>query len=133
MTGFLLDTNAFLFIISRSDRVAAERIVALREAERWVSQVCAIEIAIKHGLGKLTLPPPFETSFSYAMSEAVADLGADLLPISMSHIETLDRLPMHHRDPFDRLIIAQALAENLTVVTRDRAFALYPGLDVHEI
>jgi PIN domain nuclease of toxin-antitoxin system len=133
LSGFLLDTNAFLFLVSRTDRLADRRMARLEEEQRLVSQVCAIEIAIKLGLGKLDLPPPFATSFSYAFSEAIEVAGADLLPIEMAHIEALRHLPLHHRDPFDRLIIAQALAENLTVVTRDRVFALYPGLDVYEI
>jgi len=133
LNGVLFDTNALLFMVSRSDRLAAIRVNALERRVRAVSQVCAIEIAIKLGLGKLTLPPPFHTSLAHAFHDAVASLGADVLPIEMSHIEALSHLPLHHRDPFDRLIIAQALAENLTVVTRDRSFALYPGLDVYEI
>jgi PIN domain nuclease of toxin-antitoxin system len=133
LNGFLFDTNALLFVVSRSDRLAAGRISAIGGEARWVSQVCAIEIAIKHALGKLSLPPPFQTSFAHAIDEAVQGVGADLLPIEMQHIEILSHLPLHHRDPFDRLIIAQALSENLTVVTRDRAFALYPGLNVYEI
>jgi PIN domain nuclease of toxin-antitoxin system len=132
LTGVLFDTNALLFMVSRSERVAS-KVSDLAQRKRLVSQVCAIEIAIKFGLGKLTLPPPFQTSFGHAFGEAVFSLGADVLPIEMTHVEALSHLPLHHRDPFDRLIIAQALTENLTVVTRDRAFALYPGLDVYEI
>ena len=100
---------------------------------RFVTEVSGIEIAIKQSIGKLRLPPPFQTSFAYAFTEAADALSADVLPIKLSHIEVLSYLPLHHRDPFDRLIIAQALAERLTVVTSDRAFALYPGLDVYEI
>jgi PIN domain nuclease of toxin-antitoxin system len=133
LTRYLLDTNALLFLVSRSDRLAAGRVSAIGMQPRFISQVCAIEIAIKQSLGKLTLPPPFQTSFAHAFAEATDGLGLDLLPIEMAHIETLSHLPLHHRDPFDRLIIAQALAENLTIVTRDRHFALYPGLDVYEI
>ncbi len=133
MNGFLLDTNAFLFVISRSDRVAADRIEALLNQPRQVSQVCAIEIAIKLGLGKLSLPPPFHTSLAHAFAEAADLFVAPILRIEPRHVEMLSHLPLYHRDPFDRLIIAQALAENLTVVTRDRVFALYPGLDVYEI
>jgi PIN domain nuclease of toxin-antitoxin system len=133
LNGFLLDTNAFLFVISRSDRVAADRMAALLDQPRRVSQVCAIEIAIKLGLGKLSLPPPFHTSLAHAFADAADRFVAPILPIELRHIEMLSHLPLHHRDPFDRLIIAQALAENLTVVTRDRSFALYPGLDVYEI
>jgi PIN domain nuclease of toxin-antitoxin system len=133
VNGFLLDTNAFLFVISRSDRVAADRMAALLQQPRSVSQVCAIEIAIKLGLGKLSLPPPFHLSLAHAFRDAADRFVAPILPIELRHIEMLSRLPLHHRDPFDRLIIAQALTENLTVVTRDRAFNLYPGLDVYEI
>jgi PIN domain nuclease of toxin-antitoxin system len=133
VNGYLLDTNAFLFIISRSDRLAADRIARLAPASRAVSLVCAIEIAIKLSLGKMPMPAPFETNMAHAFVNAVDRVGARVLPIEMSHVEVLAQLPLHHRDPFDRLIIAQALAENLTVVTRDRSFALYPGLDVYEI
>ena len=133
MSGFLLDTNALLFLISRSDRLSERALTPLERGPRYVSQVCAIEIAIKLALGKLTLPPPFSTSFAHAFNDAVALAAADLLVVQLPHIETLSRLPLHHRDPFDRLIISQALVENLTVVTRDRSFGLYPGLDVYEI
>ena len=133
MSRYLLDTNALLFMLSRSDRLVRDRVMAIRPDPRFVSQVCAIEMAIKQGLGKLALPPPFSTSFAHAFADAVDGLGLDLLPIEMHHIEALCHLPLHHRDPFDRLIIAQALVENLTVVTRDRSFGLYPGLDVYEI
>ncbi len=98
-----------------------------------MSQVCAIEIAIKQGLGKLALPPPFQTHFGYAFAEAVRELSAELLPIDLAHIDTLSNLPLHHRDPFDRLLISQALTEGLTVVTNDRAFAAYDGLNILEV
>jgi PIN domain nuclease of toxin-antitoxin system len=133
LNGYLFDTNALLFTLSRSDRLAAGRVQALSGHRRFVSQVCAIEIAIKQGLGKLSLPPPFSTGFAHAFAQALDGLGTDLLPVSMAHIEALSHLPLYHRDPFDRLIISQAITEDLTVVTRDRAFALYPGLSVYEI
>jgi len=133
VNGVLLDTNALLFLAFRADKLAERRIARLRGGDRYVSQVCAIEIAIKHGLGRLSLPPSFQTNFANGFAEAISELSAELLEIDMGHIELLSRLPLHHRDPFDRLIIAQALVENLTVVTRDRSFALYPGLPVHEI
>jgi PIN domain nuclease of toxin-antitoxin system len=133
VSGVLLDTNALLFLSFAADPPAARRFADLASAPRFVSQVCAIEMAIKRGLGKLTLPPSYQTSFASGFAESLDELGADVLPIEIAHIETLSHLPLHHRDPFDRLIIAQALSENLTVVTRDRAFALYPGLNVYEI
>jgi PIN domain nuclease of toxin-antitoxin system len=133
LTRYLLDTNALLFLVSRSDRLAASRVAEIGLQPRFVSQVCAIEIAIKQGLGKLPLPTPFQTSFARAFADAAESLGLDILPVAMPHIEVLSRLPLHHRDPFDRLIIAQALVENLTIVTRDLVFATYPGLSVFEI
>ena len=98
-----------------------------------MSQVCAIEMAIKLGLGKLAPSPPFETNFAHASLEAVEIAGANLLSIEMAPIDALSQPPLHHRDPIDRLIIAQTLTQTLTLVTRDRSFALYPGLDVYEI
>ena len=133
MNGFLLDTNAFLFVISRSDRVAADRMAALLDQPRRVSQVCAIEVAVKQGIGKLRLPPPFETDFGYAFTQMAGRLGAEVIDIDLRHIAAMARLPLVHRDPFDRLIIAQALTENLTVITRDRTFLDYAGLKVLRI
>jgi PIN domain nuclease of toxin-antitoxin system len=133
VSGYLLDTNALLILTLESDTAPAGLHAAFASRDRYVSQVSAIEMAIKQSIGKLRLPPPFQTSFAYAFVEAANVLSAEVLSVEMEHIDALSHLPLHHRDPFDRLIIAQALAENLTVVTRDRSFALYPGLDVYEI
>jgi PIN domain nuclease of toxin-antitoxin system len=62
-----------------------------------------------------------------------SEFSADILPIRLNHIDRLSRLPLLHRDPFDRLIIAQSLEDDLTVMTRDRAFAEYPGLRMVQI
>ena len=59
--------------------------------------------------------------------------GMSVLPIRLEHVLRVQELPMHHRDPFDRLIIAQSLEDDLTVMTRDRAFADYPGLSLVQI
>ncbi|MGH6956509.1 MAG: type II toxin-antitoxin system VapC family toxin [Caulobacteraceae bacterium] len=129
----MLDTNALLLMALEDVAVAAGGLETFASGRRYISHVCAIEIAIKHSAGKLPLPPPFQTDFRHAFGEMVQELGAHALPIELSHVAALAHLPLHHRDPFDRLIIAQALCEDLTVVTRDRAFALYPGLNVHKI
>ena len=133
MSGFLLDTNALLILTLESSEASASLRRAISAQPRFVSHVSAIELAIKSKIGKLELPPPFLTSFAHAFTEAVRSLSADILALDLRHISTLSHLPLHHRDPFDRLIIAQALAENRTIVTRDRHFTLYPGLDVYEI
>ncbi len=98
-----------------------------------MSHVSAIEIAIKNSIGKLSLPPIFDLGFEYGFAETVRQLAADGLPIEVAHVAKLRDLPLHHRDPFDRLLIAQAVTEDLTIVSRDRKFSLYPGLDVYDI
>jgi PIN domain nuclease of toxin-antitoxin system len=130
VSGVLLDTDVLLLFVFEPARVAQTHRNAFETADRYVSQICAIEMAIKFSLGKLPLPPPFQTDFSRAFAGIVADLSADMLPIELKHIDRLSRLPLFHRDPFDRLIIAQSLEDDLTVMTRDRAFSAYPGLQL---
>ncbi|MBV9511133.1 MAG: type II toxin-antitoxin system VapC family toxin [Caulobacteraceae bacterium] len=131
--GLLLDTNALLLLSFQPEDVPPRHLEAFEATDRFVSQICAIEIAIKFSLGKLPLSPNFRMDFSSAFNQIVSDLSADLLPIDLKHIDRLSRLPLFHRDPFDRLIIAQALEHDLTVMTRDRAFAAYPGLSLVQI
>jgi PIN domain nuclease of toxin-antitoxin system len=133
VTGFLLDTNALLLFAFEPEKVSKAHLEAFGGLDRYVSQVCAIEIAIKFSIGKLALPAPFQLDFPRAFTEMAAELSADILPISLNHIDRLSRLPLFHRDPFDRLIIAQSLEDDLTVMTRDRAFAAYPGLSLVQI
>jgi len=94
-------------------------------------------VAIRAGQETGGSAVPFEVGTLAQLDEIeeLPDGGYNLVVVGASrfHIDALSHLPLHHRDPFDRLIIAQALTENLTVVTRDRSFALYPGLDVYEI
>ncbi len=130
MSGYLLDTNALLLLGLAPEAAPPATLARLTEEPRFVSQVCAIEIAIKHSIGKLSLPLPFQTNFAHAFREMARELSADILDIDLGHIAALNHLPLHHRDPFDRLIIAQAVNDDLTIVTRDRTFAAYPGLDL---
>jgi PIN domain nuclease of toxin-antitoxin system len=131
--GILLDTNALLLFTLQSKAVSEAHRSAFAAGDRYVSQVSAIEIAIKFSIGKLALPPPFETDFPRAFLDMADQFGAEILPIDLKHIDRLSRLPLFHRDPFDRLIIAQSLENDLTVMTRDRAFAAYPGLSLVQI
>jgi PIN domain nuclease of toxin-antitoxin system len=133
VTRYLLDTNAFLLFGFGLSRVSESARSAVASGERLVSHVCAIEIAIKHSLGRLALPPTYDVDFEHAFAATTWELAAAMLPIDVAHIALLNRLPFHHRDPFDRLLIAQAIAEGLTVVSRDRKFALYPGLSLLHI
>jgi PIN domain nuclease of toxin-antitoxin system len=80
------------------------------------------EILIKVQSGKLNLPRP---AVPYLLSR-LAENRIKILPISLDHLLALERLPMHHRDPFDRMLIAQSLEENLPVITADPLFKKYP-------
>ena len=80
-----------------------------------------VEISIKDSLGKLSLPEPFDQMFPARLD---AD-GILLLPILVPHLQHHRRLPFHHHDPFDRLFIAQALVEDLTLISRDAKFPAY--------
>jgi PIN domain nuclease of toxin-antitoxin system len=131
--GFLLDTDAVLRLGFEPDAADARLAERLSETPRHISLVSAVEMAIKLSIGKLRLPPSFQVSFEHGFGETVRQLCADTLSLQLRHIEVLSRLPLIHRDPFDRLLISQAIAEDLTIVSGDRKFAGYPGLDVLEI
>jgi len=118
----LLDTHAFLFAIAEPGRLTAKtrRLLASPEVERWVSVVSLWEIAIKVQIGKL--PMPLDQTF---YTRHVQSLKAQTLAVSLQHSLAFMALPLHHRDPFDRLLIAQASQEGLTLVSRDTAFKPY--------
>ncbi len=90
-------------------------------------------MAIKAAIGKLSLPPPFQTDFQSAVRRMLEDSAIDLLPLDLPVVSRLRHLPQYHRDPFDRMIIAQALELGLAVATRDRAFFAYAGLEILEV
>ncbi len=114
----LLDTHVLLWWSTDSPRLAEGARDAIRSAGRVaVSAASAWEAAIKAGMGKLTLDVPFER---------VAEVnGFDKLPITLAHAAAVATLPEHHRDPFDRMLVAQARSEGLTLVTHDRAIEPY--------
>ncbi len=113
----LLDTHVLIWFDSGARlSPAAVRSIATA-AEVYVSAVSGWEVAIKSSLGKVTT--------TRTVVAACEEAGLLELPILLRHSELLQRLPMHHRDPFDRMLIAQATVEGLTIVTRDRAFAAY--------
>ncbi len=120
---FLLDTHCWLWWNSDPDRLPphALEVIANGENEILLSVVSAWEIAIKYTLGKLQLPlEPAE----YIPSRLKAN-KITALPIHLTHTLEVSALPLHHRDPFDRLIISQARCEALTIITADRQFATY--------
>ena len=121
----LLDTVTFLWAVSAPERISRAAMSALagEETVRELSVVSLSEIAIKQARGKLALDKE-------DLAQGVADLRLHVLPYTARHAYGLFDLPLHHADPFDRQIIAQALAEDIPVVTSDRSFSLYNGLQV---
>jgi PIN domain nuclease of toxin-antitoxin system len=114
----LLDTHVVLWELSGSRRLSAVAREAIEHAtELMFSVVSFAEIGIKASLGKLTVPDD--------LHEEVLRSGLRILGLGVDHGLAVARLPMHHRDPFDRLLIAQARAEQLTLVTADPRFAAY--------
>lgn len=115
----LLDTHALLWAIGDPERLHAVARMALAEErnEIWVSVASIWEIGIKRSVGKLKAPDDLGPHLEAANFEP--------LTITLEHATRAGSLPMHHRDPFDRMLIAQAQAESLTVVTRDARFAPY--------
>lgn len=113
----LLDTHVLIWW-DEGARLHREADRAVRAADQvYVSAVTGWEVAIKTSLGRLR---PRRT-----VTQAVAESGFEELPVRLHHAEALGRLPWHHRDPFDRMLVAQALAEGLTLVTRDPVFRAY--------
>lgn len=116
----LLDTNALVYLVGEPDSMRAEARDAVTDPENVVffSAANVWEIEIKVTSGKLTRP-------AADVVGAAVQQGYTELPISARHAEAAGRLPTHHHDPFDRVIIAQALSEDLIVVTRDGVFDRY--------
>lgn len=120
----LLDTNAFLWFISGSGRLSetARNAIADINNDLVLSIASLWEIAIKTSLGKLQLA----ISFDRLIHDQIEQNAIDVLPIHADHLTTIISLKFHHRDPFDRLIIAQGMTENIPVITSDAQFSNYP-------
>lgn len=119
----LLDTHILLWFLREPERLSAGLLSKIEDAGKnaTVSVVSLWEIAIKVSLKKLTLPKSFEELFPSSLDES----GISISMIEPRHFAALIELPFHHRDPFDRLLIAQARTDGMTVVTADPAFAAY--------
>jgi PIN domain nuclease of toxin-antitoxin system len=113
----LLDTHVVIWWMDGSLAAVVSDRFRAPTSDVVVSAVSAHEIAYKVRLGRLRVPG--------TAAEAAELSGFSTLSISLAHADAAGRLPLHHRDPFDRLLIAQAQLEGLTIVTRDRAFAAY--------
>ena len=119
-TPLLLDTQHFLWWQEGSSRITPETVGLVERApDVFVSAITAVEIAVKASIGKLQVP-------ATPLQEAITSAGFTSLPFAVHHAETLRILPLHHRDPFDRMLVAQAIADGLTLVSSDAALAAYP-------
>jgi PIN domain nuclease of toxin-antitoxin system len=119
----LLDTHVLLWSATEPARLGPAAVAALEDGAHdvLVSVVSAWEIAIKQSLGKLTLARPADQW----LPEVMKRTGFELASVDLAAALRVLHLPWHHRDPFDRLLIAQALEHGYTIVTRDAAFASY--------
>ena len=126
MTGYLFDTHVVIWLALAPQRIPANLLDQLREpeAELFTSPVTAMEIATKHRIGKLIEAEPLLHGYRAHLRR----LGTTPLPLADEHALLAGSLAWEHRDPFDRLLAAQAITEGLALVSADTAFKQLPGL-----
>lgn len=119
----LLDTHSFIWLASDETRLSQTAATFLRDVSNrlFLSIASEWEIALKHGKGRLALDLPLREF----LIDVPARLSVELLPISPSHLVAVSGLPEHHRDPFDRLLVAQCLVEDLPIVSSDTLLDRY--------
>jgi PIN domain nuclease of toxin-antitoxin system len=122
----LLDTHTFLWFVFGSVQLSPTARVMIEDSsnEKVLSVASVWEVAIKVGIGKIGLTKPVEDFFSEQLSRS----GIRLLPIELRHAARVSTLPLHHRDPFDRLLVAQSLSDGLPLVSVDSVLDAY-GID----
>jgi PIN domain nuclease of toxin-antitoxin system len=118
--NYLLDTHVFLWALSEPEKLSQKAIAVIQNPAHsvFVSAVSSVEITLKQSIGKLVVPTGLEAEIEVR--------GFQHLPFSYRHGERMRELPMHHQDPFDRMLLAQALEESLILVTHDKKMRLYP-------
>ena len=127
---YLLDTHTFLWFVNDSDEIPKQLFNLLEsDVDLFLSIASLWEIAIKVNIGKLTLPK----LYANFVSEQIKLNDIEILPISLEHLNVISTLDLYHKDPFDRLIIAQNLVENLTVISKYSAFDAYPITKLWEV
>ncbi|MGI8670889.1 MAG: type II toxin-antitoxin system VapC family toxin [Aridibacter sp.] len=119
----LLDTHTLLWFIAGDSSLSAtaRNLIEDTTNEKYVSTASLWETAIKISIGKMSLTTTFDTLFPHQLIIN----GFELLPIKVNHISAIISLPFHHRDPFDRILIAQAIEENMDLVSIDAVFDNY--------
>jgi len=117
---YLLDTHTLLWGLYDSSELSPQVIQIMNNETCFISIASLWEMAIKSSLGKLDLSQPIPVIFSKCK-----EYGIEMIPIKPEHCQTVMNLPFKHKDPFDRIIIAQATEENLTILTKDAYISLY--------
>ena len=119
----LLDTHAFIWWTTDARRLSAKALGALADPQNqvWLSVVSAWEMQIKQHVGKMTLQLPLQAMIAGQQTTN----AVQVLPVELPHVFQLDSLPLLHRDPFDRLLIAQTLSEGSTLISADPLVAQY--------
>lgn len=120
--NLLLDTHVALWAIADSDRLPARarELIAAPTTTVWISAATLWEIAIKHALGRGDMPVSATQALAW-----FRESGYRILPVEAEHALAVETLPAHHQDPFDRILLAQALVEPLRLMTHDRVVARY--------
>jgi len=119
---YLLDTHTFLWFLEGNELLPIEvkKVITNPDNKCLLSIASLWEIAIKLRIKKLSLQFPFSKMIDYLI-----ELDIDLLPLNFEHVISLMDVDLHHRDPFDHILIAQAMAEDMTIITKDANFPLY--------
>lgn len=117
----LLDTHSFIWFVMGNPRITPRVRALIEDNENLLSIASIWEMAIKHSSGKLSFGIPFELF----IEQQVRPNGIELLNINLDHINVVASLPFHHRDPFDRLLIAQAMVEQIPILSADSVFDNY--------
>jgi PIN domain nuclease of toxin-antitoxin system len=117
----LLDTHALLWALTDESKLSERVRNLLPNASTWFSIASLWELLLKAQIGKIPLPKP---TGPFVMSK-LAFNGVQILPVNADHVLRIETLPMHHRDPFDRMLIAQSLHEKLPIVSSDIVFRRY--------
>ena len=120
----LLDTHTFLWFVEGNSNISstARSMIEDEENQRFLSVASLWEMAIKVSMNRLTL----QTSLTSLVMQQVYGNAIEVLEIRPEHLDVLAKMPFHHKDPFDRLIIAQSIAESIAVISKDSEFREYP-------
>ena len=121
----LIDTHVFIWYVQSSDRLLSSVTAIINDGRNDIllSIASVWEMAIKQSTGKLNLGHPY----AGFISEQMRLNNMELLPVRLEHLDLITTLPLHHRDPFDRLLIAQAIVEDILIISADNVFSLYPA------